>query len=211
MAKFNYDMFLKNALEIRKGSTFLNSNKNSHHRSIQKQLFSHFAKNHELSRGKCPPSNLIVDTTFSSLFGSTPGGGDNSTTNLVDQTRIQMNTPEGREQFLRNSFKKRGTLRADEQDIHTIRTPDHEPMLAKHDTYNSNDVRLSSIHSDLAYRFDHPHNNSNSRNDRPSLQPEPLHLSDQRNLRTVSKLKSQVISCRFKEEKYGSPCKLFYL
>jgi hypothetical protein len=169
----------------------------------------HFAKNREHVRSKCPPSNLIVDTTFSSLFGSTPCGADNSTTNLVDHTRIQMSTPEEREQFLRNSFKKRGTLRADEQDIHTIRTQDHEPMLAKHDTYNSNDVRLSSIHSDLAYRFDHPHNNNNHNpNNRSSLQPEPLHLSEQRNMRTMSKIKNQVITMLFIWGKYGKPCKL---
>lgn len=157
----------------------------------------HYAKNHELSRSKCPTSNLVIDTTFSSLFGSTPGGGDTSTT-LVDQTAIPMTTAEAREAFLRNSFRKRGTLKADEPDIHTIRTPDHEPMLGirnesmlgnRNEAYNHNDVRLPSLHSD--YRFDHQ--NNNIRNDRSSLQPEPLKMADQRNIRpAVSKLKNQV-------------------
>lgn len=105
-----------------------------------------------------------------------------------------MSTAEAREQFFRNSFKKRGTLKADEQDIHTIRTPDHEPMLSKHDVYNhgTNDVRLSDIGGG-GYRFDrfdHSHNN-NIRVGRGSLQPELLH--QQRNIKpAVSKLKSQV-------------------
>lgn len=150
----------------------------------------HYAKNHELSRNKCPPSNLIVDTTFSSLFGSTPVPNDTSST--LDQP-IRMTTAEAREAFLRNSFRKRGTLKADEPDIHTIRTPDLEPMLSKADTYNPgvNDVRLPRMHSD--YRFDHSQQYNNTRNDRSSMQPEPLRMSDQRNLKpTVNKLKNQV-------------------
>lgn len=102
-----------------------------------------------------------------------------------------MTTAEAREHFLRNSFRKRGTLRADEPDIHTIRTQDLEPMLGKNDAYNhgTNDARLPNMHSD--YRFDHTQNNN--KNDRSSMQPELLKMSDPRNIRpAVSKLKNQV-------------------
>jgi hypothetical protein len=138
--------------------------------------------------GQRPSSNLIVDTTFSSLFGSTP---------TAESTghHTSMTTAEAREQFLRNSISKKRNgraLRPDEQDIHTIRTPDHEPMLMKSmsgESYATNngasDARLLDLHPEMAaYRY----NNTDD-----GMQTEQLRLADQRNIRpAVDKLRSHV-------------------
>ncbi|KAI6232057.1 hypothetical protein M3Y95_00446800 [Aphelenchoides besseyi] len=144
----------------------------------------HFAKNREMSCGnERPPANLVVDTTFSSLFGSTPSADQTNST----QTSIPIVEDPRNKKTQRNGHPIR---MEDPTDPRMAPLADQEAMLLKGDSYNgAGDPRLIDLHPDLIYRYNHLSNSLGN-----NVQSEPLRVNDQRNMMrpTVNKLKSQV-------------------
>jgi hypothetical protein len=124
----------------------------------------HFAKNQEMHRSN-GPRNLVVDSTFSTLFGSTVGA------------------PE-KDEMVRRQADFRRPYRPDEPDIHTIQngTEDFErSMLNNHHNNNSAEARLRippELNPDLS-RFEYG--------------GERVNLEPQKSMKpAVSKLRKQV-------------------
>ncbi|KAI6222989.1 hypothetical protein M3Y99_01477800 [Aphelenchoides fujianensis] len=139
----------------------------------------HYNKNQPLTCGdQRPAANLVVDTTFSSLFGSLPtreSTGLSHTSIPIDDPRVKK-LPQKNGQTMRSE---------DVADSRMAPLADTEPMLIKGDSYSGNgDPRLLDLHPDLVYRL--------ANNGLPTAQSEPLRVNDPRMRPAVSKLKSQV-------------------